>query len=66
MGHPQPVNETGLAFGYNGAPSSLEQAVNYAFIQLGAGAVRATVDDLLRLMRRAAPERSFRAGRSKT
>lgn len=49
MGHPQPVNETGLAFGYNGAPSSLEQAVNYAFIQLGAGAVRATVDDFIAL-----------------
>lgn len=49
MGHPQPVNEPGLAFGYNGAPGSLEQAVNYAFIQLGAGAVRATVNDFIAL-----------------
>ena len=49
MGHPQAVNEPGLAFGYNGAPGKLEQAANYAFIQLGAGAVRATVDDFVAL-----------------
>jgi len=49
MGHPQSVNEPGLAFGYNGAPGKLEQAANYAFIQLGAGAVRATVDDFIAL-----------------
>ncbi len=49
MGHPQSVNEPGLAFGYNGAPGKLEQATNYAFIQLGAGAVRATVDDFIAL-----------------
>lgn len=49
MGHPYPVNEAGLAIGYNGAPAKLEQAINYAFIQLGAGAVWATVDDFIAL-----------------
>lgn len=49
MGHPLAVNEPGLAYGYNGAPGKLEQATNYAFIQLGAGAVRASVDDFVAL-----------------
>jgi D-alanyl-D-alanine carboxypeptidase len=49
MGHPFPVSEAGLATGYNGAPEKLDQAINYAFIQLGAGAIRATVDDFIAL-----------------
>ena len=48
-GHPNMVTESGLALGYNGEPGRLEQAINYAFVQLGAGAVRATVDDFARL-----------------
>ncbi|WP_206185461.1 serine hydrolase [Sphingosinicella sp. CPCC 101087] len=48
-GHPHMVTEAGLALGYNGEPGKLEQAINYAFVQLGAGAVRATVDDFARL-----------------
>ncbi|WP_447760283.1 serine hydrolase domain-containing protein [Sphingopyxis panaciterrae] len=49
MGHPLAVNEPGLAIGYNGEAGKLEQATNYAFVQLGAGAVRATVDDFIAL-----------------
>ena len=49
MGHPVAVSEPGLASGYNGAPGKLELANNWAFIQLGAGAVRASVDDFLAL-----------------
>lgn len=49
MGHPAAVNEPGLAIGYNGAPDKLEQATNYAFIQLGAGAIRATAADFIAL-----------------
>ena len=49
--------EAGLALGYNGQPAQLEQAINYAFVQLGAGAVRATVDDFARL------DEALKAGR---
>ena len=49
MGHPASVNEPGLAIGYNGSPGKLEQATNYAFVQLGAGAIRATVQDFIAL-----------------
>lgn len=49
MGHPASVSEPGLAIGYNGAPGRLEQATNYAFVQLGAGAIRASVADFVAL-----------------
>jgi D-alanyl-D-alanine carboxypeptidase len=49
VGHAFPVTEPGLALGYNGAPGELTQAIAYAFVQLGAGAVRATADDFARL-----------------
>jgi D-alanyl-D-alanine carboxypeptidase len=49
MGHPLPVAEPGLAFGYNGEPGKLEQATNYAFVQLGAGAIRASAEDFIAL-----------------
>jgi CubicO group peptidase (beta-lactamase class C family) len=48
-GHLVAVNEQGLAIGYNGEPGRLEQANNWAFVQLGAGAVRANVDDFIAL-----------------
>lgn len=50
-GHPLAVQEEGLAIGYNGAPGALTQAENWAFIQLGAGAVRASLADMLALDR---------------
>ncbi|NWE51756.1 beta-lactamase family protein [Brevundimonas sp. P7753] len=50
-GHPVAVQEEGLAIGYNGAPGALSQAENWAFIQLGAGAVRASLADMLALDR---------------
>ncbi|MBD3831781.1 MAG: beta-lactamase family protein [Brevundimonas sp.] len=50
-GHPVAVQEEGLAIGYNGAPGALTQAENWAFIQLGAGAVRASLADMLALDR---------------
>lgn len=50
-GHPVAVQEDGLAIGYNGAPGALVQAENWAFVQLGAGAVRASVADMLALDR---------------
>ena len=43
------MTEPGLALGYNGEPGRLEQAISYAFVQLGAGAVRASVDDFAQL-----------------
>ncbi len=49
MGHLVAVTEDGLAKGYNGAPGKLEQANNWAFVQLGAGAIRASVDDFVAL-----------------
>lgn len=49
MGHPAPVTEPGLALGYNGVAGALQQAINFAFIQLGAGAVRAAADDFVAL-----------------
>lgn len=49
MGHLVPVSEDGLAVGYNGEPGKLVPAVNWAFVQLGAGAVRASVDDFVAL-----------------
>lgn len=57
LGHPVAVSEEGLALGYNGEPGKLQQANNWAFIQLGAGAVRATVDDF------AALDEALKAGR---
>lgn len=51
LGHPLAVTEPGVAIGFNGTPGKLEQATNYAFMQLGAGAVRATVDDFVALDR---------------
>ena len=50
-GHPVAVQEEGLAIGYNGAPGALTQAENWAFIQLGAGAVRASLADMIALDR---------------
>lgn len=50
-GHPVAVQEDGLAIGYNGAPGALVQAENWAFVQLGAGAVRASLADMLALDR---------------
>lgn len=44
-GHASPVSEDGLAIGYNGTPGKLEYAHNFAFVQLGAGAVRASAAD---------------------
>ena len=49
MGQVMAVNEPGLAVGYNGAPGALEQATNWAFMQLGAGAIRASVGDFIAL-----------------
>jgi D-alanyl-D-alanine carboxypeptidase len=49
LGHPTDVGEDGLALGYNGEPTKLVQANNWAFVQLGAGAIRATVDDFIAL-----------------
>ena len=51
LGHPLAVMEPGVAIGFNGAPGKLEQATNYAFMQPGAGAVRASVDDFVALDR---------------
>lgn len=50
-GHPVAVQEDGLAIGYNGEPGALVQAENWAFVQLGAGAVRASLADMLALDR---------------
>lgn len=49
LGHPLSLIEDGLAIGYNGSPEKLEQATNFAFIQLGAGAMHATIDDFIAL-----------------
>lgn len=49
LGHPIDAREPGLAIGYNGAPDKLEQATNWAFMQQGAGAIRATVHDFIAL-----------------
>lgn len=49
LGHPLAVQQDGLAIGYNGDPSKLSQATNYAFVQLGAGAIHATVADFVAL-----------------
>lgn len=59
-GHPVTVQEDGLAIGYNGAPGALTQAQNWAFVQLGAGAVRAGVADMLALDRALAEGRLLR------
>jgi len=54
LGHLVPVSEEGLAQGYNGKPEKIDQAINWAFVQQGAGAVRmaagdfAALDDALR------------------
>ncbi|MDH5825003.1 serine hydrolase [Luteimonas sp. RD2P54] len=48
-GHAVPVREDGLAIGYNGEPDNLVQAYNWAFVQLGAGAVHASVEDFVAL-----------------
>jgi D-alanyl-D-alanine carboxypeptidase len=50
-GHPVAVQEEGLAIVYNGAPGALAQAENWAFVQLDAGAVRASLADMLALDR---------------
>lgn len=50
-GHPVAVQEESLAIGYNGAPGALAQAENCAFVQLGAGAMRASLADMLALDR---------------
>jgi len=49
LGHPFARAEDGLAIGYNGSPAKLEQAAPLSFVQLGAGAVRANVDDFVAL-----------------
>jgi CubicO group peptidase (beta-lactamase class C family) len=49
MGHLMDTGEEGLAIGYNGEPSKLVQATNWAFVQMGAGAIRASVDDFVAL-----------------
>lgn len=56
LGHALPVSEDGLAIGYNGSPERLKQATNWAFMQPGAGAIHATVQDF------AALEEALRAG----
>jgi CubicO group peptidase (beta-lactamase class C family) len=48
-GHPVGVTEDGLALGYNGSPAKLEQSIPWSFVQLGAGAVRASADDFVAL-----------------
>ncbi|WP_301073695.1 serine hydrolase domain-containing protein [Sphingomonas sp.] len=48
-GHLVPVSEPGLAKGYNGERGALSEAVNWAFVQLGAGAVRASAADFIAL-----------------
>ncbi len=48
-GHAVPVSSPGLALGYNGEPGALQQALNWAFVQLGAGAVHASADDFIAL-----------------
>lgn len=40
-----------LVRGYNGAPGNLKRAMSDSYVQLGAGAVFATIDDLLALDR---------------
>jgi CubicO group peptidase (beta-lactamase class C family) len=49
LGHPADQPEDGLALGYVGAPRKLVAANEFAFIQLGAGAVRASADDFVAL-----------------
>lgn len=56
-GHPVAVQEEGLAIGFNGAPGKLQQAENWAFVQLGAGAVRASLADMVALDRALADHR---------
>lgn len=51
------VADARLVPGFNGAPGKLEPAHSQSFVQLGAGAVHATVDDLLAL------DSALRAGR---
>ena len=48
-GHPVGMREKGLALGYNGSPSDLEQTIPFSFVQLGAGAVRAGAEDFVAL-----------------
>lgn len=55
--HPVAVQEDGLAIGFNGAPGKLQQAENWAFVQLGAGAVRASLADMIALDRALAEHR---------
>lgn len=43
------VEDPRLVPGFNGAPGKLELAQSLSFVQLGAGAVHATLDDLLAL-----------------
>lgn len=62
LGHPLGVSEPGLAIGYNGEPSKLEQSTNYAFIQQGAGAVHATVNDFVALDKALAEGRLISTG----
>jgi CubicO group peptidase (beta-lactamase class C family) len=49
MGHLVDTPEPGLALGYNGAPGALVQATSWSFVQMGAGAIRATADDFMAL-----------------
>ena len=51
LGHPVAVQEDGLAIGFNGSAQKLQQAENWAFVQLGAGAVRASLADMVALDR---------------
>jgi D-alanyl-D-alanine carboxypeptidase len=41
--------EPGLALGYNGAKGAFEPALSYNFVQVGAGAVHASAEDLFAL-----------------
>lgn len=46
-GKPYSAPDPLLVRGYNGAPGSPKPAFSYSFVQLGAGASFATIDDLL-------------------
>ena len=45
----QSAPDSRLVKGYNGAPGALTEVNTYSFVQLGAGAVFATIDDMLAL-----------------
>lgn len=46
-GKPHSTPDARLVKGYNGEPGNLVPVATYSFVQLGAGAVFATIDDLL-------------------